>query len=129
MCRLGLYMDEWVRVFYAIVWVDPSHEFIQFRFEGETYRILAFEIRQLYGFLETLVRLHSLCYGTADPPRRPHDGTHPSAAHVATIFCPPFDEGSRRSPRDMTRLAQVLEIAMRKILLPRVGFREALTHL
>ena len=47
MCRLGLYMDEWVRVFYAIVWVDPSHEFIQFHFEGETYRILATEIRQL----------------------------------------------------------------------------------
>ena len=44
MCRSGLYMDEWVRVFYAIVWVDLSHEFIQFRFKGETYRILAFEI-------------------------------------------------------------------------------------
>ena len=45
MRKSGLYMDEWVRVFYAIVWVDPSHEFIQFRFEGETYRILASEIR------------------------------------------------------------------------------------
>ena len=69
MCRSGLYMDEWVRVFYTIVWVDPSHEFIQFRFEGETYRILAFEIRQLYRFLETPVRLHNLCYGTTDPLR------------------------------------------------------------
>jgi hypothetical protein len=29
----------------------------------------------------------------------------------------------------MTRLAQVLEVAMRKTLLPRVGNREALTHL
>ena len=29
----------------------------------------------------------------------------------------------------MTHLAQVLETAMRKTLLPRVGFREALTHL
>ena len=69
MCRSDLYMDEWVRVFYVIVWVDPSHEFIQFRFEGETYRILAFEIRQLYRFLETPVRLHNLCYGTTDPLR------------------------------------------------------------
>ena len=75
------------------------------------------------------MRLHSLCYGTIDPPRCPHGGTQPPVAHVAAIFCPPFDEGSRRSPRDMTRLAQVLEIAMRKTLLPQVGFREALTHL
>jgi hypothetical protein len=58
MCRSGLYIDEWVRVFYT-VWVNPSHEFIQFCFEGETYRILASKIRQLYVFLETPVRLHS----------------------------------------------------------------------
>ena len=45
MCRSGLYMDEWVRMFYATVWVDPSHEFIQFRFEGETHWIFTSEIR------------------------------------------------------------------------------------
>ena len=62
-------MDGWVRVFYATVWVDSSHKFIQFRFEGDTHRIFASEIRQLYGFLETPVRLHSLCYGIANPLR------------------------------------------------------------
>ena len=36
-------MDEWVRMFYATVWVDPSHEFIQFRFEGETHWIFTSE--------------------------------------------------------------------------------------
>ena len=72
MCRSGLYMDEWVKVFYTIVLVDPSHEFIQFCFEGETYRIIASKIRELYGFPETPVRLHSLFYGAADPPRCPH---------------------------------------------------------
>ena len=113
-------MDEWARVFYATVWVDSSHEFIQFRFDGETYRILASKIKQLYGFLETPMRLHSLCYGTVDPPQCPHGGTQPPAAHVAAIF---------RSSFDMTRLAQTLETAMRKTLLPRLGFREALTHL
>ena len=129
MCRSGLYMDEWVRVFYAIVWADLSHKFIQFRFEGETYRILPLEIKNLYGFPKTLVRLHSLCYGAADPPRCPHGGPQPPASYVVSIFCLPFDEGSRRRPRYMTHLAQVLETAIRKTLLPRVGFREALTHL
>jgi hypothetical protein len=95
MCKSGQYIDEWVRVFYTTVWVDPSHEFIQFRFEGETYKILASEIKQLYRFLETPVRLHSLCYGAADPPRCPHGGTQPPAAHMAAIFRPSFDEGSR----------------------------------
>ena len=122
-------MDQWVRVFYAIVWIDPNHEFMQFRFEGDIYRIFASEIRQLYGFLETLVRLHSLCYGVANPPRCPHGGMQPSTSHVAALFHPSFDEGSQRSPRDMTRLTQVLEGAMRRTLLPWVGFREALTHL
>ena len=28
MCRLGLYVDQWVRVFYATVWIDPNCEFI-----------------------------------------------------------------------------------------------------
>jgi hypothetical protein len=129
MCRSGLYIDEWVRVFYATVWDDPSHEFIQFRFESDTHRIFASEIRQLYGFPKTPVRLHSLCYGAADPPRCPHGGTQPPASHVAAIFHPLFDEGSRWSLRDMTHLAQALEAVMRKTLLPRVGFREALTHL
>ena len=48
---------------------------------------------------------------------------------MAAIFRLPFDEGSRWSPRDMNRLAHVLETVMRKTLLQRVGFREALTHL
>ena len=105
MCRSGLYMDEWVKVFYAIVWVDSSHEFIQFRFEGDTHKIFTSEIRKLYGFPETLVRLYSLCYGAANPPRCPHGATQPPASHVAVTFHPPFDEGSKQSPWDMTHLA------------------------
>jgi hypothetical protein len=41
-------MEKWIRVFYATVWVDPAHDFFQFRFEGETYRIFSHEIRALY---------------------------------------------------------------------------------
>jgi hypothetical protein len=45
LCRSGLYMEKWIRVFYAIVWVDPAHDFFWFGFEGETYRIFSHEIR------------------------------------------------------------------------------------
>jgi hypothetical protein len=31
----GRYIEEWVRVFYAIVWIDLDHEWLRFRFERE----------------------------------------------------------------------------------------------
>jgi hypothetical protein len=29
----GRYVEEWVRVFYASVWIDPDHYWMRFRFE------------------------------------------------------------------------------------------------
>jgi hypothetical protein len=31
----GRYVEEWVRVFYATVWIDPNHQWMRFRFERE----------------------------------------------------------------------------------------------
>ena len=31
----GRYVEEWVRVFYAIVRIDPDHQWMRFRFERE----------------------------------------------------------------------------------------------
>jgi hypothetical protein len=31
----GRYIEEWVRVFYSIVWIDPDHQWMRFRFERE----------------------------------------------------------------------------------------------
>jgi hypothetical protein len=30
-----IYVKEWVRVFYASVWIDPGHQWMRFRFERE----------------------------------------------------------------------------------------------
>jgi hypothetical protein len=79
----GRYVEEWVRVFYATVWIDPDHHWMRFRFEREDVTITASQIRQLSGFPESSTRLHSLCCGTSDPPRRPHGGVAPGIAHVA----------------------------------------------
>jgi hypothetical protein len=67
----GRYVEEWVRVFYATVWIDPVHHWMRFRFQREDVTIHAIQIRQLFGFNESSTRLHSLCYGTSDPPRHP----------------------------------------------------------
>jgi hypothetical protein len=80
------YVEEWVRVFYASVWIDLDHQWMRFCFEREDVTILASQIRQLFGFNESSTHLHSLCYGSSDPPRRPHGGVAPGTAHVAALF-------------------------------------------
>jgi hypothetical protein len=48
---------------------------------------------------------------------------------VRHCFTEPFGEGSRRNPSDLTPTARVLEAIMRRTLLPRMGYREGLTHI
>jgi hypothetical protein len=125
----GRYVEEWVRVFYVTVWIDPDHHWMRFRFEREDVTITVSQIRQLFGFHESLTRLHILCYGTSDPPRRPHGGVAPGTAHVVALFRPPFSDGPRRSPTDFTTAAKFLFQLMRRTLLLRMGYREATTHI
>jgi hypothetical protein len=125
----GRYVEEWVRVFYVTVWIDREHHWMKFHFEREDVTISASQIRQLFGFRESSTRLHSLCYDTSDPPRRPHGGVAPSTAHVVALFRPPFSDGSRRSPADFTTTAKFLFQLMRRTLLPRMGYIEATTHI
>jgi hypothetical protein len=41
----GRYVEEWVRVFYASVWIDPDHQWMRFRFEREDVTLHASQIR------------------------------------------------------------------------------------
>ena len=47
---------------------------------------------------------------------------------VRHCFKEPFGEGSSRTPSDLTPIARVLDAIMRT-LLPRIGYREGLTHI
>jgi hypothetical protein len=102
---------------------------MRFRFEQEDVTIHASQICQVFGFNESSTRLHNMCYCTSDPPRRPHGGVAPSTAHVAALFRPPFSDGSRHSPADFTTAARFLYQLMRRTLLPRMGYKEAATHI
>jgi hypothetical protein len=125
----GRYVEEWVRVFYDSVWIDPDHQWMRFRFKQEDVTIHASQICQLFGFPESSTCLHSLCYGTSDPPRRPLGGVAPATAHVVALFRPPFTDGSGCSPADFTPAAKYLYQVMRRTLLPQMGYREATTHI
>jgi hypothetical protein len=73
------------------------------------------QIIELFGLLQSSTRIHSLCYGSVDPPRRPHSGIAPPMAHVLALFRPPFTDRLRRSPTNFTIVAQVLQDLMRRV--------------
>ena len=79
--------------------------------------------------LESLIRLHEVCNGQIEPPRCPHGGLVPPTDLVRPCFIEPFGEGSSRTPHDLTPIALLLDAIMRRTLLPRMGYREGLTHI
>jgi hypothetical protein len=48
---------------------------------------------------------------------------------IRPCFRKPFGEGSRRTPTSLTPLARVLDVIVRRTLLPRLGYREGLTRM
>ena len=48
---------------------------------------------------------------------------------VGPCFIEPFGEGSSRTPRDLTPIAQLLDAIMRRTLLLRMGYHEGLTRI
>jgi hypothetical protein len=102
---------------------------MRFHLEHEDVTIHTAKIREIFSFTKSTTRLHSLCYGTSNPPRCPHGGVAPSTAHVTTLFRPPFTYDLRRSPTDFTTAAKFLYELMRCTLLPQMGYREATNHI
>ena len=48
---------------------------------------------------------------------------------VRPCFTEPFNEGSSRTPKDLTPTARLLDAILRRALLPRMGYREGLTRI
>lgn len=46
-CRL--YVEDWVRVFYATLYIAPGREWIQFMYDGVSYRVTRERIAELLG--------------------------------------------------------------------------------
>ena len=109
------------------MWIDPGHRYIHFTFRGRDRRLYSNRVREILRILESPIRLHEVCYGQTEPPRRPHDGLVPPTHLVRPCFIESFGEGSSRTPHDLTPIAQLLDAIMRRTLLPRMGYREGLT--
>ena len=125
----GTYVEEWVREFYALVWVAPDHSYIHYALAGTDYRVTAQRAHETWGLTAYDTKIHELCYGSFGPPRRPHGGELPPIDFISPCFRQPFVEGSSRSVGDLTRPARILNFVMRKTLLPRQGYCDGFTRI
>jgi hypothetical protein len=130
------YVEDWVRVFYATVYIADTREDIMFMFQGHTpfqhhiadkLGLRDFEI----GKYDHKTSLHSIVYGDREPPWRSLlGGSFPSDEEMATLFVESFT-GRRayRTPDMLTPEENVIHRALRKTLLPQIGNAESVTNL
>jgi len=111
------------------VWVSPDHSYIHYALAGIDYRVITQSAREVLGLRAYPTRIHQLCYGNFEPPRRPHGGELPPVDFVAPYFRQPFGEGSSRTVGDLTRPARILDFVLRKTLLPMTGYRDGFTRI
>lgn len=126
--RSHRFVADWVRIFFATLWVPRDRAFIQFMFNRESYQLTQEQIAEALGVPLVRQRVHELCYLSAYAPRRAlARGTVPPIDIVSVIFRQPFSPDSLRTLEELTPLATTLLLAFRKSLYPRAGFREGIT--
>ena len=125
------YIREWVRVFYATLFVEEDRQFIDFMFQQRHYRLTRARLATLLGvrIAEEPHYLHYQAYGNTVPPHRPHETPFPSDKEVSVLFQQPFLSGTPRTPDRLTPVAQTIHLALRKSLLFRIGYNEGITAL
>jgi hypothetical protein len=83
---LGTYVEEWVREFFASVWVAPDHSYIHYALADTDYRVIAQRAKESLGLIAYATRIHELCYGNFEPPRQPHGGALPPLTLLHHVF-------------------------------------------
>ena len=70
------YVEDWVRVFYATVYILDSRAYMKFMFQGHVYTLHQQHIARKLGLVdceskyEDMPSLHGIVYGDREPPRR-----------------------------------------------------------
>ena len=124
------YIQEWVRVFYATLFVGEDRKYIVFMFNKNQYRLNRQSLARYLGVTlleEEPYSLHFHTYGDADPPHRLKEPMFPSNEDVSVLFQPPFLPGTPRVPSRLTLVAYVIHFALKRSLLFRIGYSEGIT--
>jgi hypothetical protein len=60
--RTGRYVANWVKEFYASLWIDPGHKYIHFAFRGHECRLYITRVREILRIPESATKIHQLYY-------------------------------------------------------------------
>ena len=123
------YVQEWVRVFYATLFVGEDRKYTMFMFNKKQYRLNRQSLARYLGvrLSEQPYSLHFHTYGDADPPRRSKEPMFPSDEDASVLFLPPLLPGTPRVPSRLTPVAYVIHFALKRSLLFRIGYSEGIT--
>ena len=124
------FVEDWVRVFFATLYVSEGRRSIDFMFMGQHHHLTRQTLGQLLGVDLHDTCLHEIVYGEADPPRRPlTGGVAPPFEEIRSLFAQPFTPDQPRVPALLTPAARTVHLALRRTLLPRSGYLEGFTSL
>jgi hypothetical protein len=124
--RRSRYVPEWVRFFYATVYIDADRVAIRFMFMGQQQRLNREGIAELLQVDLHDDSIHYLAYPDVEPPRRAHSPVLPSDDEISFLFQQSFLPGTPRTPDHLIREAYVVHYALRRSVLYRMGNTESL---
>jgi hypothetical protein len=125
--RRSRYVPDWVRVFYATVYVEADRLSLRFMFMGQRHRLTREGIADLLQVDLHDDSIHYLAYPDIEPPRRAHSPVLPSNEEISFLFLQSFVPGTPRTPDRLTREAYVVHYVLRRSVLYRMGNTESLT--
>ena len=125
------YVREWVRIFYATLFIRDDKMFIEFMFQERRWML---DHQRLATYLGVTLSaephfLHYMPYGDTEPPRRPHESHFPSDEDVSLLFQQPFPPGTPRTLERLTPVAHVIHLALRRSLLFRQAYNKGIMAL
>jgi hypothetical protein len=125
--RRSRYVPDWVRVFYATVYVKANRLSIRFMFMVQQQSLTREGIVELLQVDLHDDSIHYLAYPDVEPPRHAHSSVLPSDEEINFLFLQPFLPGTPRTPDHLIREAYVVHYALRRSVLYRMGNAESLT--
>jgi hypothetical protein len=95
--RRSRYVPDWVRVFYATVYVEADRLSIKSMFMGQQQRLTREGIAELLQVDLHDNSIHYLAYPDVEPPRHTHSPVLPSDEEISFLFQQSFLPGTPRT--------------------------------
>jgi hypothetical protein len=85
--RAHEYVLDWVKIFFATLWLPRGQQYIEFMFRGNRHRLYKEEIAEALGVdLVPTTQVHELCYPGAVPLGHAPTGRMPPPIEIVSVL-------------------------------------------